>query len=207
MKARFLFFVCLLLACSLPLFAQPVLTMVDGTTLTVNANAQNVTSGGLVVNKTLTNGQSFNTGIPANGNTMVKISFMSGSTYYGNTPANITNVVTAKLIYDSTNQVYGIQMTPATGAGKHQHDVAQANIFFAAKPPTKQFCLNVEVMKGSPKTILLANGLLLAATGDLALLPKEGKGACLCGTGQPPAAGSDMEQFHIEKRCDTAKKK
>jgi hypothetical protein len=98
-------------------------------------------------------------------------------------------------------------MTPANTAGKHQHDVAEANLFFAAKPPTKQFCLNIEVLKGNPKTILLANGLLLAATGDLALLPKEGKSACLCGKGEPPAAGSDMERFHIEKRCDTAKKK
>ena len=106
----------------------------------------------------------------------------------------------------STYQVLVVQLSPATGEKKHEHEVGEANLFLAMKPPTKAFCLQVTTQKGG-KTLLLANGLVVAAAGDRALLPKEGKSGCVCGIGLAPAPGSDMEQFEAQKRCEKPAKK
>ena len=206
MKARFLLVACFLFACSLPLFAQPTMTMSNGWNQTVTGAAATTTQNNQVQTHTLAPNQSWDTGDPANGNTMLQIKFSNSSGNLANTPVYITNVVTAKLVYNQTYGVLTVQLTPATGGGKHEHATAEANVFLAMKPPTRQFCLEVDVLKGH-KTLLLANGMVVAATGKVALLPPEGKSGCVCGKGLPPAKGSDMEQFEVEKRCDTPKKK
>jgi hypothetical protein len=180
--------------------------MADNTNTTVYAAAATTTSNNTSNSKQLAPHQSFDTGFPANANTLLQIVFndLNGN-HLANTPAYITGVVTATLNYNTSYGVYTVQLTPAVGTKKHQHDIAAANAFTAMKLPTKQVCL--QVTRRDDKTIMLMNGQVLAVTGDLALLPAKGKSGCVCGVGLPPASGSDMEQFKVEKRCDTPKKK
>ena len=138
---------------------------------------------------------------------MLKIAFLQGTTYVGETPIVVTNVANAKLWVPNppnTNpQPPEVYLTPVKMDS--QKDVAEANRFLATKVPTKDFCLTAKsgTYKGR-RGIILANGLVLVATGKINLLPKEGEKGCVCGRGLAPAEGSDIEIFEVKSRCVVA---
>lgn len=203
MKTRLTLVVCLLTLAVLPLGAQ-TLIMSNGWSQSVTAQAQNVTGGGPVQSQPLNQGNQWNTGMPANPDTDLKIAFLQGSNYLANTPFLVSDVVKATLVYNSTYNIVSVFLTPAPTGAKHEHDVTEANAFLAMKTPTKEFCLTVLRLKND--RLLLGNGLIVAAAGDLKLLPKEGASGCVCGRGLAPAPKTYVERFEVKARCEAPKK-
>lgn len=197
MKRRFALLVCLLVLLALPLAAQ-TLTLQNSWTQTVTGQAQNVTTNSTQTMQSLNPNGSWNTNMPANGNTEEKIGFVQGSTYLANTPFIVVNVIKAQLVLNTQTNTISVHLYPATGGKKHEHDIEAANLFLAMKPPTKEVCLEVESLKGGK--VLLANGLVLTQAGDLKLFPKEGKSGCVCGRGLAAKTGG-MERFEAMRAC------
>jgi|GEM_PF-3693018 len=200
MKVRLLWVVCVLAICALPLEAQTTLTMVNGWNgATVTAQAQDVSTNGLVVSSQLGYNQSWDTKQPANGNTLIKIWFNNGTTSLAQTPLAVVNVKTAKL--EDSGGYMILTLTPVSGLG---HKVDEANAFLAAKVPTKEFCLAGKIADYLGKRgFILANGMVVILTGNLSVVPDNGKAACLCGRGLAPGASGDIELFEVKSRCDS----
>lgn len=208
MKTR-AFVVCLVLGITCSLFAQTTLTMTDQSGSTVTGSAQDVSDNQLVVTSQINNNQTWDTKEPANGNTLIKIAFMSGTTALGGTPWMVTNVKNAKLYYPNppvTNPPeLTVYLTPATISFGTKHDVDEANHFLGSKLPTNEFCLTAKAMTFQGKRrVVLANGAVLIAAGKVDLLPKDGEHGCVCGRGLARTAGSEFEIFEITSRCATA---
>jgi hypothetical protein len=200
---RLLCVVCLLIFGSFPLFAQ-TLVMSDDTQTKVYASAATTTANNESTSKELSYQQSYDTGFPANANTLLQIVFndLNGN-HLANTPAYITNVVKATLEYVPTYKIYSVVLTPNPALNRDPHDVDEANAFLANKLPTKQTCLTV--MRRDAKTVVLANGAVLRVAGLASLWPKVGESACVCARGLVAAKGSHMMRLEAKKRCDTKK--
>lgn len=203
MKTRVTSLLCVLVLATLPAAAQ-TLIMSNGWNQSVTAQAQNVTGGGPLQSQPLNQGGQWNTGMPANPDTDLKIAFVQGQTFLANTPFLVSDVVKATLVYNSTYNILSVALTPAPSGKKHGNGVVEANAFLAMKTPTKEFCLEVLRLKGD--RLRLDNGLIVAAAGDLKLLPKEGASACLCGRGLAPAPKTYLERFDVKARCEAPKK-
>jgi hypothetical protein len=201
MKVRLLWIVCVLAICAFPLGAQTTLTMIDGWNgPTVTAQAQNITTNSLLLSKQLNYNQSWDTTLPANGNTLIKIWFNDGTTSLAQTPLAVVNVKTAKL--EDSGGYMILTLTPVSGLG---HKVDEANAFLNSKVPTKEFCLGGKVADYLGKRgFILANGMVVILTGNLSVVPDNGKAACLCGRGLAPGAAGDIELFEVKGRCDIA---
>jgi len=201
MKTRFAAIVCLLLVSAVPLAAQ-TLTMTNGWNQAVTAEAQNSTAGGPLLQQALSaNGGSWNTTLPANGNTLLQIVFLQGTTSLANTPLYVMNVTGATLLQSSSSNVLIVKLTPVNPMQHEQHAIVEANDFLSMKPPTKEFCLVVTRLTGNQ--VRLANGLVLAAIGNLKALPAQGKDACVCGHGVAPEKKNGIERFDVKSRCLT----
>lgn len=203
MRDRFVGLVCVLALVALPLGAQ-TLSLSNAWSQTVTGQAQNITNNTPPQKQTLNPNGSWNTGMPASGDVEEKLAFMQGSTYLANTPITVSGVTMAQLVYNPTYNVLTVKLTPVASAKKNEHDIEEANAFLATKLPSKkEFCL--EVMRLAHDRLRLANGMIVAAAGDLKLLPKEGKSGCVCGRGLEPAHGSNMERFEVMQACVTKK--
>jgi len=209
MKFRFLLFVCLLAFFTFPLLAQTTLTMTNGYTETVTAKATDVTTNSLVTSQSETPNYTWDTKFAANTGNLVQIEFDDASGHsLANTPFLVSDVANAKLYYNSQWLVMCVGLTPAPGTNQPKHDIDGANEFIAMKRPTKSYCMTVTAMThGGHKFVRLANGAIVAVTGKLGFLPKDGKSGCVCGRGLGPDAGSKIGRFEVQNRCDTAKKK
>jgi hypothetical protein len=207
---RRLLLVCLFVLAALPLAAQSTLTIANGWTQTVTGQDQDVSSAGLVQSQSLAPKASFNTGIPANANTLAKVVFMQGSTALANTPIMVSDVMTATLVESTLagESALVVQLTPAPTTGS-KHDVDSANLLLASKLPTREFCLRVTGRTVHGKRVLrLDNGLVLIAAGRTALAPADGGASCLCGRAIPPSKTSaGFARFDIRAVCQTAKAK
>jgi len=208
MKIRFLLLVCLLAFLAFPLLAQTTLTMTNGYTETVTAKATDVTTNSLVTSQSESPNYTWDTKFAANTGNMIQIEFDDATGHsLANTPFTVSDVANAKLYFNSQWLVMCVGLTPAPGTGgPAKPDIDKANEFIAMKRPTKSYCMPVKVMEhAGHKMVRLANGAVVAATGKLGLLPKDGKWGCVCGRGLVPEKGAAMGRLEVQDRCDTKK--
>ncbi|HEX8152723.1 MAG TPA: hypothetical protein VF698_06335 [Thermoanaerobaculia bacterium] len=187
------------------LFAQTTLTVKNSTVDSTSVSVSEVSPAGVTVLYTLLQDQAQNTGLPANGNTILGLQMQQKNLNVANTPLLITNVRLA----DLNDQCFAgippcLAMTPASSAPAP--GVKEANRFLAERSTTKEFCLPgvLSARKGN-RYFALENGLIVRLIGALEKLPADGK-TCLCGVVATTPEPLDTIAFDVRGTCSDGKR-